>query len=50
MLGKEPILKTIRQHAASDATHIVDSIFDTLHKLIGGAKFDDDITSVVIKL
>jgi len=50
MLGKEPILNTIRQHAASDATHIVDSIFDTLHKFLGGAKIDDDITSVVIKL
>jgi sigma-B regulation protein RsbU (phosphoserine phosphatase) len=50
MLGKEPILNTIRQNSSSDATHIIDSIFDTLDKFIGGVKIDDDITSVVIKI
>ena len=50
MLGKEPILNTIRQNSSSDATHIIDSIFDTLDKFIGGVKIDDDITSVVIKM
>ena len=50
MLGKEPILSLIRQNASSDATHIIDSIFDTLDKFIGGVKIDDDITSVVIKM
>jgi sigma-B regulation protein RsbU (phosphoserine phosphatase) len=50
MLGKEPILNTIRQNSSSDATHIIDSIFDTLDKFIGGVKIDDDITTVVIKI
>ena len=50
MLGKEPILDTIRQNAASDATQIVDAIFDTLNKFRGEIKIEDDITSVVIKM
>ena len=50
MLGKEPILNTIRQHASSGATQIIDAIFDTLDGFIGGMKIEDDITSVVIKI
>jgi len=50
MLGKEPILDTIRQNSSSDATQIIDAIFDTLDKFIGGVKIEDDITSVVIKM
>ncbi len=50
MLGKEPILNAIRQNASSDATQIIDTIFDTLDKFIGGVKIEDDITSVVIKM
>ena len=50
MLGKEPVLNTIRQNSSSDATHIVESIFDTLDKFIGGVKIEDDITSVIIKM
>ena len=50
MLGKEPILNTIRQNASSDATQIVDAIFDTLDKFIGEVKIEDDVTSVVIKM
>jgi sigma-B regulation protein RsbU (phosphoserine phosphatase) len=50
MLGKEPILNTIRQNASSDATQIVDAIFDNLDKFIGEVKIEDDITSVVIKM
>jgi sigma-B regulation protein RsbU (phosphoserine phosphatase) len=50
MLGKEPILNAIRQNATSDATQIIDTIFDTLDKFIGGVKIEDDITSVVIKM
>ena len=49
MLGKEPILNAIRQNASSDATQIVDAIFDSLNEFISGAKIEDDITSVVIK-
>jgi serine phosphatase RsbU (regulator of sigma subunit) len=50
MLGKEPVLNTIRQNSSSDATHIIDAIFDTLDKFVGGMKIEDDITSVVIKM
>jgi len=50
MLGKEPVLNTIRHNSSSDATQIIDSVFDTLDKFIGGVKIDDDITSVVIKM
>jgi sigma-B regulation protein RsbU (phosphoserine phosphatase) len=50
MLGKEPILSAIRQNASSDATQIIDAIFDILDKFIGEVKIEDDITSVVIKM
>ncbi len=50
MLGKEPILNTIRRNASSDATQIIDAIFDTLDKFISGVKIEDDTTSVVIKM
>jgi sigma-B regulation protein RsbU (phosphoserine phosphatase) len=50
MLGKEPILNAIRQNASSDATQILDAIFDILDKFIGEVKIEDDITSVVIKM
>jgi sigma-B regulation protein RsbU (phosphoserine phosphatase) len=50
MLGKEPILNTIRQNASLDATQIIGAIFNTLDKFIGGVKIEDDITSVVIKM
>jgi sigma-B regulation protein RsbU (phosphoserine phosphatase) len=50
MLGKAPILNTIRKNASSDASQIVDAIFDTLNKFIEGVKIEDDITSVIIKM
>jgi sigma-B regulation protein RsbU (phosphoserine phosphatase) len=50
MLGKEPILNAIRQNASSDATQIMDAIFNTVDKFIGEVKIEDDITSVVIKM
>jgi len=50
MLGKAPILKIIRQNASSDATQIIDEIFDTLDKFITGSKIEDDITAVMIKV
>jgi sigma-B regulation protein RsbU (phosphoserine phosphatase) len=50
MLGKEPILNTIRQNSSSDATQIIDAIFDILNKFIGEVKIEDDITSVIIKM
>jgi sigma-B regulation protein RsbU (phosphoserine phosphatase) len=50
MLGKKPILNAIRQNSSSDATQIIDAIFDILDKFIGGVKIEDDITSVIIKM
>jgi sigma-B regulation protein RsbU (phosphoserine phosphatase) len=50
MLGKEPILNAIRQNASSEATRIIDAIFDILDRFIGEVKIEDDITSVVIKM
>ncbi len=49
MIGKAPILKAIRQNSSSDATQIIDAIFDILDKYIGDMKIEDDITSVIIK-
>jgi len=50
MLGKEPILNAIRKNSSSDATQIIDAIFDILDKFIGKVKIEDDITSVIIKM
>ena len=50
MLGKEPVLNTIRQNSSSDATQIIDAIFGTLNKFIGEVKIEDDLTTVVIKM
>jgi len=50
MLGKERILNTIRQSAFSDATQIIDAIFDTVDKFVDEVKIEDDITSVIIKI
>jgi serine phosphatase RsbU (regulator of sigma subunit) len=50
MLGKAPILNAIRKNASSDASQIIEVIFDTLDKFIGEVKLEDDITSVVIKM
>jgi sigma-B regulation protein RsbU (phosphoserine phosphatase) len=50
MLGKEPILNAIRQNSSSDATQIIDAIFDILDEFIGEVKIEDDITSVIIKM
>jgi sigma-B regulation protein RsbU (phosphoserine phosphatase) len=50
MLGKEPILSAIRQNSFSNATQIIDAIFDTLNEFTEGVKIEDDITAVVIKM
>jgi len=49
MLGKKPIYNLIRQNASSDATRILDAVFNELEKFTSGVKIDDDITSIVIK-
>jgi sigma-B regulation protein RsbU (phosphoserine phosphatase) len=50
MLGKAPILNAIRQNASSDATQIIDAVFDILDNFTAGAKIEDDITAVIIKM
>ena len=50
MFGKEPILNAIRQYSSSPAGEIIDAVFEILHKFIGEAKLEDDITSVIIKM
>jgi sigma-B regulation protein RsbU (phosphoserine phosphatase) len=50
MLGKEPILNVIRQNYSSDATQIIDAIFDIVDKFVDEVKIEDDITSVIIKM
>ena len=50
MLGKAPILDVIRRNASSDAAAIIDAVFDILEHFTVGAKIEDDITAVVIKI
>jgi hypothetical protein len=50
VLGKDPIYDTIRKNSSSSAEHLLEAIFTTLNEFIGGARIDDDITSVVIKI
>jgi sigma-B regulation protein RsbU (phosphoserine phosphatase) len=50
MLGKKPILNAIRQNSSKVAKQIIDEIFDILDTFREGAKIEDDITSVVIKV
>ena len=50
MLGKAPILETIRQNADSDAALIIDAVIDMLEQYTAGAKIEDDITAVIVKI
>jgi sigma-B regulation protein RsbU (phosphoserine phosphatase) len=50
MLGKQPILTTIRENASSNSTQIIDAIFNSLNEFAGKTKIEDDITLVVIKV
>ena len=50
MLGKEPIVSVIRENCALGAKQILDAIFNTVDNFLSGAKKEDDITSVIIKI
>ena len=50
MLGKGPIFDTIRKNSSSSAKQILDAIFTIVENFIGGAKIEDDITTVAIKI
>ncbi len=49
MMGRNPILKILQQHASASAKEILDAIFRQLHEFADGSKIEDDITAVVIK-
>jgi sigma-B regulation protein RsbU (phosphoserine phosphatase) len=50
MFGKEPIYDIIRKNSASSANKILNAMLDSLKRFQEGAKMEDDITLVVIKI
>lgn len=50
MLGKQPIYNTIRENCALSANAILESILASLEKFQAGAKREDDVTLVIIKV
>ncbi len=50
MLGKQPIYNTIRKNCALSANAILESILASLEKFQAGAKREDDVTLVIIKV
>jgi len=50
MFGKEPIYETIRKTSALSANEIIDAMLESLKQFQNGAKIEDDITLVVIKI
>jgi serine phosphatase RsbU (regulator of sigma subunit) len=49
-MGKDPIYQVIREHAAESAPVILQSVFDSLKAFQQGAKREDDITAVIVKI
>ena len=49
-MGKDPIYQVIREHAAGSAPEILQSVFDSLEDFQQGAKREDDITAVIVKI
>jgi len=50
LFGKEPIYDAIRNHHHGSANEILEAILSTLDKFQEGAKKEDDVTLVVIKM
>jgi sigma-B regulation protein RsbU (phosphoserine phosphatase) len=50
MLGKPPIHDAIRKNCSLSANEILESILTTLEKFQAGAKREDDVTLVIIKV
>ncbi len=50
MLGKQPIYDAIRKNCSLSANDILESILATLEKFQSGAKREDDVTLVIIKV
>jgi serine phosphatase RsbU (regulator of sigma subunit) len=50
MYGKEPIYDIIRQNRSFSAVELLDTMLGALARFQDGARIDDDITMVVIKV
>jgi sigma-B regulation protein RsbU (phosphoserine phosphatase) len=50
MFGKEPIYDIIRNNSALDANEILNAMTESLKSFQKGAKIEDDITMVIIKI
>ena len=48
-MGKDPVYRVIREHAAESAPEILQAVFDSLKAFQQGAKREDDITAVIVK-
>ena len=49
-MGKDPVYQVLREHAAENAPDILQSVFDSLEDFQQGAKREDDITAVIVKI
>ncbi len=49
-MGKDPIYQVIREHSAESAPDILQSVFDSLEDFQQGARREDDITAVIVKI
>ena len=49
-MGKDPVYQVLREHAADSASDILQSVFDILEDFQQGAKREDDITAVIVKI
>jgi sigma-B regulation protein RsbU (phosphoserine phosphatase) len=50
MFGKEPICDIIRKHSSLSAKEILNAMLESLNSFQKGAKIEDDITLVIIKI
>ena len=50
MFGKEPIYDIIRNHSSLSANEILNAMLESLNSFQKGAKIEDDITLVIIKI
>ena len=50
MFGKEPIYNIIREYSGRSATEILDALLASLDNFQKGAKIEDDVTVVVVKI
>ena len=50
MFGKEPICDIIRKNSALSADEILNAMLESVKRFQNGAKIEDDITLVVIKI